>query len=134
MTLTRKPSPAQYGLRTGGIVFVDTRDQQMSFDRPANGNPDLKRLLGAIELPPLVSMPSDYVLTKSFYLLSDFPGRWQGGKLWIEAGNGRVNDGVGSEIQGALERRRRKGVFANEQRAGRIVNPASASHRHSAQA
>jgi hypothetical protein len=26
------------------------------------------------------------VLTKSFYLLSDMPGRWTGGKLWIEAG------------------------------------------------
>ena len=39
-----------------------------------------------IETPPLIAMPPDHVLTKSFYLLSDMPGRWQGGKLWIEVG------------------------------------------------
>jgi hypothetical protein len=88
-------------LRTGGIVFIDTRDQQMSFDRSANGNPDLKRLLSGIEMPSLVPMPTDHVLTKSFYLLSDMPGRWQGGKLWIEAGNGRVNDGVTTIVIGS---------------------------------
>jgi hypothetical protein len=88
-------------LRTGGILLVDTRDQQMSFDKPANGNPDLKRLLAGIETPPLIAMPPDHVLTKSFYLLSDMPGRWQGGKLWIEAGGGRVNDGVTTIIIGS---------------------------------
>ena len=30
-------------------------------------------------------MPSDHVLTKSFYILRDFPGRWDGGKVWVEA-------------------------------------------------
>ncbi|MBV8392782.1 MAG: DUF4159 domain-containing protein, partial [Alphaproteobacteria bacterium] len=88
-------------LRTGGIVFVDTRDQQMTFDRQAGGNPDLKRLLSGIETPPLIAMPPDHVLTKSFYLLSDMPGRWQGGKLWIEAGSGRVNDGVTTIVIGS---------------------------------
>ncbi len=74
-------------LRTGGIIFIDTRDQQMSFDRPAGGNPDLKRLLAGVETPPLVAMPPNHVLSKAFYLLSDMPGRWQGGKLWIEFGD-----------------------------------------------
>ena len=37
-------------LRTGGILFIDTRDQHLSFDRPAGGNPDLKRLLGGVEI------------------------------------------------------------------------------------
>ena len=88
-------------LRTGGILFIDTRDQQLSFDRPLGGNPDLKRLLGGIETPPLIAMPTDHVLTKSFYLLSDMPGRWRGGKIWIESGNGRVNDGVTTIVIGA---------------------------------
>ena len=88
-------------LRTGGILFIDTRDQQLTFDRPAGGNPDLKRLLGGIETPPLIAMPTDHVLTKSFYLLSDMPGRWRGGKIWIESGNGRVNDGVTTIVIGA---------------------------------
>ena len=55
-------------LRTGGIIFIDTRDQQMTFDRPSSGNPDLKRLLSGVETPPLIAMPADHVLTKSFYL------------------------------------------------------------------
>jgi len=88
-------------LRTGGILFIDTRDQQLAFERPAGGNPDLKRLLGGIETPPLIAMPPDHVLTKSFYLLSDEPGRWTGGKVWIESGNGRVNDGVTTIVIGA---------------------------------
>ena len=46
-------------LRTGGILFIDTRDQQMSFDRATGGNPDLKRLMGGIETPPLIVMPPD---------------------------------------------------------------------------
>jgi len=106
-------------LRTGGILFIDTRDQQMSFDRPANGNPDLKRLLSGIETPPLVVMPPDHVLTKSFYLLSEMPGRWAGGKLWIEAGSGRVNDGVTTIIIGSNDY---AGAWAVDQR-GRGINP-----------
>ena len=65
-------------LRTGGILFIDTRDQQLSFDRPAGGNPDLKRLLGGVETPPLVAMPPDHVLTKAFYLLSRHAGPLDG--------------------------------------------------------
>ena len=106
-------------LRTGGILFIDTRDQQMSFDRPAGGNPDLKRLLSGIETPPLIVMPPDHVLTKSFYLLSDMPGRWVGGKLWIESGGGRVNDGVTTIVIGANDY---AGAWAVDQR-GRGLNP-----------
>jgi hypothetical protein len=106
-------------LRTGGILFVDTRDQQMSFDRGSSGNPDLKRLLSGIETPPLITMPADHVLTKSFYLLSEMPGRWAGGKLWIEAGNGRVNDGVTTIIIGSNDY---AGAWAVDPR-GRGLNP-----------
>jgi len=108
-------------LRTGGIVFIDTRDQQMSFDRQSGGNPDLKRLLKGIETPPLIAMPPDHVLTKSFYLLSDMPGRWSGGKLWIEAGSGRVNDGVTAIIIGSNDY---AGAWAVDQR-GRGMLPVS---------
>lgn len=106
-------------LRTGGIIFIDTRDQQLSFDRPASGNPDLKRLLSGVETPPLVAMPPDHVLTRSFYLLSDMPGRWQGGKIWIESGGGRVNDGVTTIAIGANDY---AGAWAVDQR-GRGLLP-----------
>ena len=108
-------------LRTGGIIFIDTRDQHMSFDRPAGGNPDLKRLLAGVETPPLQAMPQDHVLTKAFYLLSDMPGRWQGGKLWIEAGTGRVNDGVTTIVIGSNDY---AGAWAVDQR-GRGIMPVS---------
>ncbi len=106
-------------LRTGGILFIDTRDQQLNFDRPAGGNPDLKRLLGGVETPPLIAMPADHVLTKAFYLLSDMPGRWQGGKVWIESGSGRVNDGVTAIVIGANDY---AGAWAVDQR-GRGLLP-----------
>ena len=108
-------------LRTGGILFIDTRDQHLSFDRPAGGNPDLKRLLGGVEIPPLVAMPPEHVLTKAFYLLSDMPGRWTGGKLWIEPGGGRVNDGVTTVIIGSNDY---VGAWAADQR-GRGIMPVS---------
>ncbi len=108
-------------LRTGGILFIDTRDQHLNFDRPAGGNPDLKRLLSGVEIPPLVAMPPDHVLTKSFYLLSDMPGRWTGGKVWIESGTGRVNDGVSTVIIGSNDY---VGAWAVDQR-GRGVMPVS---------
>ena len=108
-------------LRTGGIIFIDTRDQHLSFDRPAGGNPDLKRLLAGVETPPLQVMPPDHVLTKAFYLLSDAPGRWQGGKLWIESGSGRVNDGVTTIVIGSNDY---AGAWAVDQR-GRGIMPVS---------
>ena len=30
-------------------------------------------------------MPRDHVLTKTFFLLKDFPGRFASGQLWVEA-------------------------------------------------
>jgi hypothetical protein len=64
-------------------------------------------------------MPADHVLTKAFYLLSDEPGRWTGGKLWIESGNGRVNDGVTTIVIGANDY---AGAWAVDQR-GRGMMP-----------
>jgi hypothetical protein len=87
-------------MKSGGILFLDTRDQYITLGR-GNSNADIKRLLRAVDVPPLVVMPQDHVLTKSFYLLSDMPGRWAGGRLWIESGNGRINDGVAAIIVGA---------------------------------
>ena len=53
-----------------------------------------------IKMPSLVPVPPDHVLTKSFYLLHEFPGRWTGGQVWIEPVEDRVNDGVASVIVG----------------------------------
>ena len=49
----------------------------------------------------LEPVPPDHVLTKSFYLMQEFPGRWAGGQLWVEPAEDRVNDGVASVIIGS---------------------------------
>ena len=45
-------------------------------------------------------MPPEHVLTKAFYLMQDFPGRFVGGQVWVEQAESRVNDGVSSLIIG----------------------------------
>jgi len=105
-------------MKSGGILFLDTRDQHITLGRGGT-NPDLKRLLRTVDVPPLVAMPQEHVLSKSFYLLSDMPGRWAGGRIWIEAGNGRINDGVASIVVGANDY---AGAWAMES-AGRGMFP-----------
>ena len=68
--------------------------------RAQRRRPQLRRLVAGIKIPPLVPVPPDHVLTKSFYLMHEFPGRWNGGQLWIEPVEDRVNDGVASVIVG----------------------------------
>jgi Domain of unknown function (DUF4159)/Aerotolerance regulator N-terminal len=76
-------------MRQGGTILFDTRDQDIAaFDLSGGGSPANQRLraiLDGMNVPPLEPVPSDHVLTKSFYLLSDFPGRYKGGDLWVEA-------------------------------------------------
>jgi hypothetical protein len=97
------PSPAavarinQY-LATGGVLLMDTRDQEIG---GVGGDPRLGRLLAGVHVPPLEPIRPDHVLTRSFYLMRDFPGRWSGGTLWVEPPDEHVNDGVSALIVGA---------------------------------
>ncbi len=49
------------------------------------GEQTLRRLTGGLDMPPLERLPADHVISKAFYILRDFPGRWTGGSLWVEA-------------------------------------------------
>jgi hypothetical protein len=60
----------------------------------------LRKLAAGLAIPPLVPVLPDHVLTKSFYLMQEFPGRWSGGTIWVESGDDRVNDGVSSVVVG----------------------------------
>ena len=97
------PSPAavarinQY-LATGGVLLIDTRDQEVG---ATGGDTRLGRLLAGVHIPPLEPIRPDHVLTRSFYLMRDFPGRWSGGTLWVEPPDEHVNDGVSALIVGA---------------------------------
>ena len=74
-------------MRQGGTILFDTRDLTLGAVRGAGsaGEQTLRRLTQGLDLPPLEPVPADHVLTKAFYILRDFPGRWQGGQVWVEA-------------------------------------------------
>ncbi len=74
-------------MRNGGTILFDTRDLTLGPTRGPNspGEQTLRRLIAKLDLPPLQPIPSAHVLTKAFYLLQDFPGRWDGGRVWVEA-------------------------------------------------
>ena len=94
----------QHYLNTGGIILFDTRDQeQPTAFSAAAAQAQLKRLAAGLDIPPLEPLPPTHVLTKSFYLMEDFPGRWSGGQLWVEPTEDAVNDGVSSVIVGGNE-------------------------------
>ncbi len=94
---------AQY-MRSGGAILFDTQDAPLSSLRGFGATPAQRRLralLGRLDVPPLVPVPADHVLTKAFYLMQSFPGRYDEGRLWVEQRAGGVNDGVASLMIGA---------------------------------
>lgn len=74
-------------LRSGGMILFDTRDAEAArltgSVTPAARR--LRRITAGLDIPPLETVPADHVLTRSFYLLGTFPGRYQGGDVWVEA-------------------------------------------------
>ncbi len=89
-------------MKTGGMILFDTRDQGMPFagTGASPGTEKLRQLLGKLDIPPLMTVPDDHVLTKAFYLLQDFPGRYVGGPVWVERNPGGEKDGVTSLVIG----------------------------------
>lgn len=73
-------------LRTGGMIMFDTRDGDFGGTTPEQNA--LQLIASGLDIPPLEPIPSDHVLTRSFYLISDFPGRATGGIPWVEVSTG----------------------------------------------
>ena len=100
----RRSSGINRYLATGGTILFDTRDgdeqHRAVLAAPRSQAQRLRRLAAGLNIPPLVPVPPDHVLTKSFYLMQEFPGRWAGGTLWVEPAEDQVNDGVSSVIVG----------------------------------
>ncbi len=90
-------------LRAGGMIVFDTRDGSPAarIEGPRRGDPRLGRILGVLDLPPLVPVSGSHVLGRSFYLLGRFPGRWAGNPVWIESTAERSRDEVAGVIVGA---------------------------------
>jgi hypothetical protein len=87
-----KPLPSDVALRRidafmkgGGTVIFDTRDAIAS--RPGATTPEgqqLRRMLATLDIPELEPVPRDHVLTKAFFLVETFPGRYATGQTWVE--------------------------------------------------
>lgn len=72
-------------LRGGGMILFDTRDANLGgFGQTENGR-KLQSLAAPLDIPPLEPVPGDHVLTRTFYLLQDFPGRHASREIWAEA-------------------------------------------------
>src|SRR5438045_7843618 len=77
-------------MKQGGTMVFDTRDAVEAAPGDINGSQTpgmltLRKILSSLDIPELEPVPRDHVLTKTFYLLRDFPGRFDGGQLWVEA-------------------------------------------------
>jgi hypothetical protein len=86
-----RPSAEAYArlnryLRTGGMILFDTRDAGTSgFTTSSPNGRKLQQLALPLDVPPLEPIPGDHVLTRAFYLLQDFPGRYVSREVWVEA-------------------------------------------------
>jgi hypothetical protein len=92
----RAPRPSSEALaradqfmKNGGTILFDTRDQSEArvsprggFDTP--GLVILREILAGIDVPELEPVPADHVMTKAFYIITTFPGRFDDGVLWTE--------------------------------------------------
>ncbi|MEL6450343.1 MAG: DUF4159 domain-containing protein [Pseudomonadota bacterium] len=73
-------------LRSGGLILFDTRDGDIAGFGTASANGrKLQDLAAPLDIPALEPIPRDHVLTRTFYLLQDFPGRHTGADVWVEA-------------------------------------------------
>lgn len=85
-------------LQTGGLVLIDTRDPLAGAAQGRSSH--LGQLLAPLEIPPLMAMPKDHVLTRTFYLLPSWPGRLAEGDLWVESAGRDANDNVSAVVIG----------------------------------
>ena len=91
-------------MKNGGTIFFDTRDAGIDFGNSGGNGDALKRILAKLDIPALEPVPIDHALTKSFYLMKDWPGRYEGGTLWVEAQTGDAqakSDGVSGIVIGS---------------------------------
>ncbi len=92
MVATR-PAPTEAAIRRidafmkgGGTIIFDTRDA-LNNRGGTSVTPEtqyMRRILSSIDVPDLEPVPKDHVITKTFYILDGFLGRYATGRTWIE--------------------------------------------------
>ncbi len=82
-------------LHHGGMILFDG----MNGEDPS---PALtQRLLAGVDIPPLIKLPQEHVLKRSFYLLDDFAGRYDNPDFWLEPEDMSSYDGVATVLMGS---------------------------------
>ncbi|MBG1230949.1 DUF4159 domain-containing protein [Aestuariivirga litoralis] len=87
-------------MKNGGTIFFDLREPTSDFSN-GGASEALRKILAGIDVPPLQPVPEGHALTKSFYLLKEFPGRYEGGNLWVETQDDPTTSGF-DNVSGLL--------------------------------
>jgi hypothetical protein len=83
-------------LRSGGTILFDSRSRNAKVRGPT-----LRALAEELDLPPLFPVPEDHLLRRSYYLLAELPGRFNGDTVWVARSAEDINDGVTAVIAGS---------------------------------
>lgn len=78
-------------MRDGGIILIDSRGDAAA----------LRNAVQGLTVPPLTPLTTEHVLSRSFYLLNDFPGRTDGDPVWVQRDQDRSNDDVSPVVIGS---------------------------------
>ncbi|WP_158743746.1 DUF4159 domain-containing protein [Acidisphaera sp. L21] len=78
-------------MRDGGIILIDSRGDQAALRTAAAG----------LAIPPLTPLTTEHVLSRAFYLLSQYPGRTDGDTVWVQRQGDRSNDDVSPVVIGS---------------------------------
>ena len=103
---TTLPSPAIAALNDfmahGGIIVVDTRGSGSGEGFAPGTEAALRQVSGpgGLAVPPLAPLTDEHVLAHAFYLLRDFPGRFDGGTVWVARDEDLGNDSVSPIVIG----------------------------------
>ena len=84
----------------GGIILIDTRGAGSGEGFAPGADSALRQAAQGLNIPPLAPLGPDHVLARSFYLLSEFPGRYTGGTVWVGRDQDRSNDSVSPVVIG----------------------------------
>jgi hypothetical protein len=88
-------------LNNGGIFFFDIIGfSRKDLNLKEKKFKEIRLFLNEIGANELSMIPKGHTLTKSFYLLNKFPGKWDNRILFVENSNLQYKDGVSSIILG----------------------------------
>ncbi len=87
-------------MNRGGILLIDTRDSGSGAGFAPGTGEALQQVARGLVVPPLTPLTIEHVLARTFYLLRDYPGRYDGGTVWVQQGQDRSNDDVSPVIIG----------------------------------